>query len=110
MIKKTNSYKKYLGGVAHIDRNSGEQIIIKNIIVQITNITGPIDQYGHMAVRTTGQGEALYFMDGKIIEGTWIRNNYDEPYKYLDENGNELKFNVGQAWISFLSTLDRVNY
>ena len=108
--KKTNSYKKYLGGVAHIDRNSGEQIIVKNIIVQITDITGPIDQYGHMAVRTTGQGEALYFMDGKVIEGTWIRNNYNEPYKYLDENGNEVKFNVGQTWISFLSTLDRVNY
>ncbi len=108
--KKSNSYKKYLGGVAHIDRNSGEQIIVKNIIVQITDITGPIDQYGHMAVRTTGQGEALYFIDGKVIEGTWIRNNYDEPYKYLDKNGNEVKFNVGQTWISFLSTLDRVNY
>ena len=108
--KKSNSYKKYLGGVAHIDRNSGEHIIVKNIIVQITDITGPIDQYGHMAVRTTGQGEALYFIDGKVIEGTWIRNNYNEPYKYLDENGNEVKFNVGQTWISFISTLDRVNY
>jgi len=107
--KETNSYKKYLGGVPHIDRISGEQIIAKNLIVQVTNITGPIDQYGHMAVRTVGQGETLFFFDGKIIEGTWVRNNYDEPFKYLDENGDEVKFNIGQTWISFLSTLDRIN-
>lgn len=108
--KETNSYKKYLGGVAHIDRISGEQIIAKNVIVQITDITGPIDQYGHMAVRTTGQGEALFFLDGKVVEGTWVRNNYDEPFKYLNKDGDEVKFNVGQTWISFLATLDRVNY
>ncbi len=107
--KETNSYNKYLGGVAHIDRISGEQIIAKNIIVQITDISGPLDQYGHIAVRTTGQGEALYFLDGKVIEGKWVRNDYNEQFKYLDENGNEVKFNVGQTWISFLATLDRIN-
>jgi len=105
-----NSYKKYLGGVEHIDRISGEQIIAKNIIVQITDISGPLDQYGHIAVRTTGQGEALFFLDGKVIEGTWVRNNYNDQFKYLNKDGDEVKFNVGQTWISFLATLDRLNY
>ena len=108
--KETNSYTKYVGGVLHTDRKSGKQIIAKNIIVQITDITRDISsEKGHMVVRTAGYGDALFFMDGKVIKGTWSRTSVADPYLYLDEEGRPIGFNVGSTWISFIPSLDRVS-
>lgn len=108
--KETNSYTKYVGGVLHTDRKSGKQIIAKNLIVQITDITRDISsEKGHMVIRTTGYGDALFFMDGKVIKGTWSRTSVADPYLYLDEEGRPIGFNVGSTWISFIPSLDKVS-
>ncbi|GAH06733.1 unnamed protein product, partial [marine sediment metagenome] len=52
-----NNYLKLLAGSPHTDRETGEQITVNNIIVMITDIEGPIDESGHMAVRTTGTSD-----------------------------------------------------
>ncbi len=68
---KTNKYLKYLAGQPHTDFETGQQISLNNIIVLITDIEGPIDQHGHMLVRSTGtheQGQAYYFIDGNSLQ------------------------------------------
>ena len=108
--KETNSYTKYVGGVLHTDRKSGKQIIAKNLIVQITDITHDISsEKGHMVVRTTSYGDALFFMDGKVIKGTWSRTSVTDPYLYLDEEGRPIGCNVGSTWISFIPSLDNIS-
>ncbi|GAG86107.1 unnamed protein product, partial [marine sediment metagenome] len=59
-----------------------------------------------MVVRTTGYGDALFFMDGKVIKGTWSRTSVADPYFYLDEEGRQIGFNVGSTWISFIPSLE----
>jgi hypothetical protein len=49
-----NNYLKYIAGQPHTDYETGTQIAVNNVIVMITNIEGPIDESGHMVVRTTG--------------------------------------------------------
>jgi len=66
--RASNSYLRYQGGKAHIDRETGGIISVKNVVVLITDIEGPIDQYKHMAVRTTGSGQAFYFIDGNAVD------------------------------------------
>ena len=107
--KETNSYTKYVGGVLHTDRKSGNQIIAKNLIIQTTDVSKPYDKYGHIVVRTTGYGDALFFMDGKVIEGYWGRTSVADPYLYLDKEGRPIGFNVGSTWISFIPSLENVS-
>ncbi|MBT9170572.1 MAG: putative lipoprotein YerB [Actinobacteria bacterium] len=97
-----NDYLKYVAGNPHVDRETGEQIRVKNVIVQITDIVNVGGEPGHVAVRTTGEGQAFYFLDGKGISGTWRREGVDDPFAYLDQDGAPVKFNRGQIWVCFV--------
>jgi hypothetical protein len=108
-----NRYYKYLAGSPHIDFESGQQISVNNIVVLITNIDGPVDEAGHMVVRTTGThdaGKAYYFMDGNIIQGTWGRNSISSPFEFKDDNGKDILFNRGSTWVCLIQSSDRLGY
>jgi hypothetical protein len=108
-----NKYYKYLAGSPHIDFESGQQISVNNIVVLITNIDGPIDDAGHMVVRTTGThdaGKAYYFMDGNIVQGTWGRNSISSPFEFKDNEDNDVLFNRGSTWVCMIQNPDRLSY
>ena len=100
--RASNSYLRYQGGKAHVDRETGGIISVKNVVVLITDIEGPIDQYKHMAVRTTGSGQAYYFIDGNAVEGTWERSGLADSFRFIDGGGNEVALNAGNTWISMV--------
>ena len=111
--EENNDYFKYVGGSPHLDFETESQIKSKNIIVMITNIEGPIDQYGHMVVRTTGTsdiGKAFFFMDGNMIEGTWERSSAFDPFTYRDDNGDIMFFNRGSTWVALIQDTDMLIY
>ena len=111
--KENNNYLKFTGGSPHTDYETGEQIAVNNVIVMITNIDGPIDESGHMVVRTTGTsdiGKAYFFMDGNLIEGTWERTSVFDPFKYKDNDGNIILFNCGSTWVSLIQDTARLTY
>jgi len=111
--KNTNKYLKWLAGSPHTDYETGQQLSLNNVIVLITDIEGPIDQSGHMFVRNTGtydEGEAYYFMDGNVTEGTWARQSIFEPFEFKDLKGEQIFFNRGQTWICIIQSINRLNY
>jgi len=108
-----NKYYKSLGGTPHLDFESGDQLSLNNVVVLITAIEGPIDQWGHMAVRTHGShedGQAYYFMDGNVIEGTWGRSSIFDPFEFRDSDGNPILFNRGSTWVCMIQGIDRLSY
>ena len=108
-----NIYLKSLAGEPHIDFESKEQLSVNNVIVLLTDIDGPIDQYGHMVVRTTGShelGEAYFFMDGDVVEGTWGRTSAFDPFEFKDKDGNTVLFNRGSTWVCMIPGIDRLMY
>ena len=110
---ENNNYLKYVGDSPHTDYETGSQIKVNNIIVMITDIEGPIDQYGHMIVRTTGTSDnskAFFFIDGNVIEGTWERSSAFDPFKYRDENGDTILFNKGSTWVALIQDTDMLTY
>jgi len=110
---ENNNYLKYVGDSPHTDYETGSQIKVNNIIVMITDIEGPIDQYGHMVVRTTGTSDnskAFFFIDGNVIEGTWERSSAFDPFKYRDENGDTILFNKGSTWVALIQDTDMLTY
>ncbi len=108
-----NNYLRYLAGLPHTNYETDEQIAVNNVIVMITNIEGPIDASGHMAVRTTGTsdiGKAFFFMDGNVIEGTWERGSIFDPFQYRDDEGRIMLFNTGSTWVAMIQDSGRLTY
>ncbi len=111
--KATNKYQKTLAGQPHNDFETGKQITLSNVIVLLTDIDGPIDSAGHMVVRSTGthkQGEAYYFMDGNIVEGSWARKSIQNSFEFLDRDGKQVLFNRGPTWICIIQSIERLSY
>ena len=106
----SNSYARVMGNKAHVDYNTGQQITAKNVIVMITDIVGPIDQWKHMSVRTIGSGSALMFLDGNVIQGSWERGSVYDPFIYRDGDGNEVNFNAGATWIHLVQDPSKVSF
>jgi len=111
--EEENVYYKYQAGIQHTDYETGQQITVSNVIVMITNIEGPIDASGHMVVRTTGArdiGKAFFFMDGKVVEGTWERASAFDPFLYRDDEGRIMLFNTGSTWVAITQDSGRLTY
>jgi hypothetical protein len=107
---ESNTYLRSVAGSPSMDRESGKQITLNNIIVMITDIVNSGDKAGHMIVRTTQEGKAYYFFDGKVLEGTWSRYSVLDPFEFKDKNGNTILFNRGKTWVAMVSGVDRLNY
>ena len=104
----SNSYLRSNGGAEHRDLNTNQQLLAKNIILMFTTISVADDGYleeghgSHLLYGTKGTGKAKFLLDGKVIDGTWSKLNRTSRTKFLDQSGQEMKFNRGQIWIEVL--------
>jgi hypothetical protein len=44
-------------------------------------------------------GKARYFMEGKVVEGTWSKTSVTGPTLFLDSDGNEIPLLRGRIWV-----------
>lgn len=103
--KTTNSYKRFTGGVPHIDKNSDEQLTAKNVVIAFMKESKADDGYdmnAHLLYGTKGEGEMTLFQDGKSVNGEWRKINRTAQIKFFDDSGTEIKFNRGPIWIEIL--------
>lgn len=105
-----DSYKRTNGGVPQLDLEAKQQLTAKNVVVQFTKITGPVDEHGHLLYGTIGTGKALIFQDGKAIEGTWSKKSRIGRTTYFDDKSKEVKFNRGPIWIEVIPDQKQVTY
>ena len=54
------------------------------------------------ASRTSGQGLAYIFADGKVVQGTWQRGDITEWFTLEDNDGEPILVPPGQIWISLV--------
>ena len=52
------------------------------------------------AMDTVGEGRTVVFANGTVFEGTWSREDVDEPFDLVDETGDALVVPPGKPWIS----------
>lgn len=105
----TNSYARVMGGEAHIDQNTGKQIMAKNVIVMLTTEKGPINENKHMLYGTTGSGDALIFRDGEVIEATWTKPSRVGALSF-SVRGKDVELNRGLTWVAIVSNDTEVEY
>lgn len=107
--KSTNSYIRYWGGIRDTDRNNGNSITPKNIVVLLAK-DEPAEEdpnYNNMELGdpwydTIDSGEAYFYMNGEEIRGRWSKDKSKMDSKLIltDSNGMDIKFVPGQIWIN----------
>lgn len=95
-----NNYKRYQAGKPHttIDGNNIES---KNIVIQKTSIVS-VDSEDRKDIRTVGGGEAIVFLDGDAILGSWEKLSKSDRTIFYDNDGEEVFFNRGTTWIEVI--------
>lgn len=111
--KETNSYLRFWAKKEDTDRNTGERIAPKNVVVLIASQEIMIDdnntvynnvQLGDPWYDESDSGEAFYYFNGQELRGKWKKDKsrMDSKMLFLDQNGNEIKFAPGQIWVEVL--------
>jgi hypothetical protein len=98
--KKTNSYARFTGGVAHRDRQTKSQISVKNIIIQITPKEKVLDRKGRLDIQTIGSGKGILLQNGKSQTITWKKSSVKGRTIYKNKFGSEIQLVRGNTWIT----------
>lgn len=110
--KVKNVYKRTNGGKPHVDKNTGQTLETKNLFVVFAKESSANDGYpgGHLLYAVTGNGNALFFQDGKAAKGTWRKKDEQTRMRFFDQSGQELEIVRGQVFIEILPIGNKVGY
>ncbi len=98
--REKNEYLRFHGDEPHTDRNTGEQIRVKNIAIQrIPQETYLPSGKGRVDLNITGEGEGWVIRDGKAIYGQWKKPSRLERIRWFDDKGKEISFQRGITWV-----------
>ena len=102
----TDSYARFMGGVKHNDRNTGKQILVKNVVVEFvpTSYATQPDGKPETDLNLIGSGKVMVFEDGDVTIGTWKKTSAHAQTQLLDTNGNPIALNRGNTWFSVVPT------
>lgn len=121
---ETNDYARFVAEEKHADEDNSE-IKAKNVVVQYVKMW-TIDDYGRKKIETTGEGRAIIFRDGVVIDGTWKKEKRTSRTKFYDSTGDpatsslnergtslgagEIQFNRGTTWVEVVSKVHEVKW
>ncbi len=95
------------------DRTKNAQLSAKNVVVQLQTQRNANDGYEnnlHMLYGTIGQGDALIFIDGKVIIGKWTKKSRTARTIFSDAKGAEISFDPGLIWVQTVPIGSKVVY
>lgn len=103
-------WKRENGGQSHTDLNNKEQLQAKTVVVQWVRERALGDLEKHILYTTTGNGDALIFINGSVIQGTWQKTDREDRTKFLDKRGQEIELAPGNIWIEVVPVGTEVSY
>lgn len=105
----SNSYKRKMGGQPHVDEKTQKQIAPK-VVVTVTMPYSIHADGKHSVYGTTGTGTAYIFQDGTVTKATWTKPNRTDQISFKDEQGQIIKLNAGQTWVTLVKADANVTY
>lgn len=103
-------YYKTMNNAKVPDKNTGEQLSAKNIIIQITRIV-PIagDEKKRVEVKLTGSGTGYAISNGSYVKIKWSKADETSPIVITDENGQDIKLSKGNTWWEIVDGYSKIN-
>lgn len=96
---ETNTYNRSMGGVPHIDRESGQISPRVVVVMQIPERTVLEDGYREQ-IDTIGSGQATIFQDGIVKKATWKKTSKAAQITFTDAEGKDVPLARGQTWLT----------
>lgn len=106
--RETNSYDRYNAHNLQKDANNNKIISPKNVVILFAETSKAIGET--LDINIEGEGKALYFISGKVIKGTWKKDNAETQLQFIGSDLNTVKLNRGQTWVEVVKTDTRVTY
>lgn len=95
-------YYRYQYGARQIDEMNGEQLTATNVIFKIVR-WAVLDNHGYLILLTQGTGPCYMFTNGKLVPGTWVREEADNAADHFyDMEGDEMVMNQGKTWVCLI--------
>lgn len=108
--KENNKYLRYTAGKKHEDLETGEQLSTKNVVILFVKERGPVDNNFHMLYTTIGEGDALVFQNGEVINATWEKDSAEGRTLLYDDKGKEISFVRGKIWFEAVPAGNEIDY
>ncbi len=97
----TNSYLRSQADKPHLDGATGQQLAFKNVVVVWTE-WHIADEGGHVLYRQTGSGPLQVFLDGRMVQGEWRKQDRTSRIRFFDGTGAEIALNRGPTWVHMI--------
>jgi hypothetical protein len=94
-----NVWTRSIGSTPFVDA-AGQQVAPTNVVVQFVPCCLPVPEGGTYI--TTGSGEAWVFSGGKMVKGTWSRNDRSQVTSFVDANNQPIRLTPGRTWVEFV--------
>jgi hypothetical protein len=95
---KSDSYLRFQGGKPHSDAALG-QLSASNVISLVVDyVPSPVDVRSPEA-QTLGKGEVYLFTGGKVVHGTWARDDRLKPFTLTADDGTPMLLTPGRTWV-----------
>lgn len=98
---QTGAYRRSRDGKAEIDKNTGKQVEVKNVVVMNTTSQPMTELY--LIIKTTGSGTAKVYRNGVIVPGRWEKKGSGGKLTLYDNQGKEITLAAGETWFHFVT-------
>lgn len=93
------AYKRYFRGQPHEDAETGEQLLVTNLILQHMERPRVLDSEGRLELKTVGTGSARVFQLGKNYEAVWEKKGREGWTRFAEPGGSIIKLVPGNTWV-----------
>ena len=100
---KSGKYLRFQGGKAHTDAALG-QVNAENVVVLVVDYVQSQIYAPSPIAQTLGTGEAYMFTDGKVVHGTWKRDDRLKPFTLTADDGKPMLLTPGRTWVELART------
>ncbi len=99
---EVQGWARIQNGTPHVDID-GVQVAPQNVIVQFVDYraSGQVDSTGSVVPEAILEDEGTIWVlsNGRILEGTWSKENVTSPTQYFDMSGNPVELTPGSTWV-----------
>ncbi len=101
-----STYERHLEDGPHTWTHveGAEEVITADVLVVIFSrlfyTTPPQGGVTLPTMETTGEGRALVFAEGQVVDGRWERADTAQPFSFMLSDGSPITVPAGRPWIS----------
>lgn len=100
---QAGGYRRYMDGKLHVDRETGQPLLAKNIIIQrVEAMRFAQNDKGTYDVRVVGSGTGDFITGGRQTPLKWEKYSMYAATSYTDTRGADLPYQPGQTWVELV--------